>query len=42
LGIHWYAGHPQWENFILKTNGGLTNLPDTLIGNLLRTNIKNE
>ena len=36
LGIHWYAGHPQWKNFILQTNGGLTNLPDTLIGNLLK------
>jgi len=36
LGLHWYAGHPQWKDFILKTNGGLNNLPDTVIGNLLK------
>jgi hypothetical protein len=36
LGLHWYAGSPLWKNFIDKTNGGLINLPNNVIGNLLR------
>lgn len=36
IGVHWYAGHPQWKNFLLETNGGLINLPDCIIGNLLK------
>jgi mannosyltransferase OCH1-like enzyme len=36
IGLHWYAGHPQWGEFIKNTNGGLTNLPECIIGNLLR------
>lgn len=36
IGLHWYAGSPLWKGFIEKTNGGLTNLPDNVIGNLLR------
>lgn len=35
IGVHWYAGHPQWEHFFLITNGGLINLPNCIIGNLL-------
>jgi hypothetical protein len=36
IGSHWYAGHPQWGNFINMTNGGLRNLPNNIIGNLLK------
>ncbi len=36
IGLHWYAGHPQWGEFIKNTNGGLTNVPDCIIGNLLK------
>ena len=39
LGVHWYAGHSQWKNFILQTNGGLENLPNTLIGKLIKDNL---
>jgi mannosyltransferase OCH1-like enzyme len=39
IGIHWYAGHPLWGAFIKNTNGGLVNLPDNIIGNVLK-NIK--
>jgi len=36
IGVHWYAGHPIWEKFIKDTNGGLTNLPDSIIGSILK------
>ena len=36
IGAHWYAGHSQWSKFIKDTNGGLTNLPYNLIGDLIR------
>lgn len=36
LGAHWYAGHPQWIDFLTKTNGGLNNLPRSIIGNLIK------
>lgn len=36
IGCHWYGGHPQWGKFIKDTNGGLTNLPDCVIGNLIK------
>ena len=36
IGIHWYAGSPLWKDFINKTNGGLNNLPDSIIGDLLK------
>lgn len=36
LGVHWYAGHPQWKEFFLKTNGGLINLPNCAIGKILK------
>jgi hypothetical protein len=36
IGVHWYAGYGAWEEFIRKTDGGLINLPNTIIGNLLR------
>jgi hypothetical protein len=40
LGVHWYAGHPQWTDFLLKTNGGLTNVPDNcIIGKLLKNKL---
>lgn len=42
IGVHWYAGHPQWTNFLLATNGGLSNLPDCIIGNLLKNELNNE
>jgi hypothetical protein len=36
IGLHWYAGSPLWKDFVNKTNGGLENLPDSIIGNLLK------
>lgn len=36
LGIHWFAGHPQWNNFLLATDGGLNAIPNSIIGNLIR------
>lgn len=41
IGIHWYAGHPLWCKFFRETNGGLINLEDNIIGNLLRNERKN-
>jgi hypothetical protein len=41
IGAHWYAGHSQWSEFFARTNGGLTNLPNNLIGNIIRK-INNE
>jgi len=35
IGIHWYAGDPRWTDFINKTNGGLINLPKSIIGKIL-------
>lgn len=35
IGIHLYLGHPLWDRFIKDTNGGLTNIPDTIIGRVL-------
>lgn len=39
IGLHWYAGSPLWKDFVNKTNGGLENLPDSIIGNLLKNEI---
>lgn len=39
IGCHWYAGHPIWGKFLSSTNGGLTNLPDNIIGKLLKNAI---
>jgi hypothetical protein len=36
IGCHWYAGTHEAGNFINTTNGGLTNLPDNLLGHLLK------
>jgi mannosyltransferase OCH1-like enzyme len=36
IGSHWYAGHSQWSDFIKTTNGGLINLSNNLIGNIIR------
>jgi hypothetical protein len=36
IGIHWYAGHQLSGDFLNKTNGGLVNLPDNIIGNILK------
>lgn len=35
IGIHWYAGHPLWANFIKNTNGGLVNLHPSVITEVL-------
>lgn len=35
IGIHWYGGHPLAGAFLNATNGGLTNLPNNIIGNLI-------
>jgi len=36
IGCHWYAGNTLWSDFLSKTKGGATNLPDNIIGNLIR------
>jgi len=36
IGIHWYGGHEVWKHFFYYTNGGLVNLPNNIIGNLLK------
>jgi hypothetical protein len=36
IGCHWYGGHKMWEQFIRDTDGGLKNLPNNIIGNLLK------
>lgn len=36
IGAHWYAGHSQWSDFFKTTNGGLTNLSNNLIGDIIR------
>jgi hypothetical protein len=36
IGVHWYAGSPLWKDFLIHTNGGLTNLPDNIIGNIIK------
>lgn len=36
LGIHWFAGHPQWNDFLRATDGGLNAVPNSIIGNLIR------
>jgi hypothetical protein len=36
IGIHWYAGHQLSGMFLRETDGGLTNLPDNILGNLLK------
>ena len=38
IGIHWYAGHQLSGKFLEETNGGLNNLPNSVMGNLLKTN----
>jgi hypothetical protein len=37
IGIHWYAGHPLWGEFIRDTDGGKANLPDSVISSVLKT-----
>lgn len=36
LGIHWFAGHPQWNDYFRATNGGIDAIPNSIIGNLIR------
>ena len=36
IGCHWYGGHRMWEKFIQDTDGGLINLPNNIMGNLLK------
>lgn len=36
IGCHWYAGHSMWGKFFNETHGGLDNLPNNIIGNLIR------
>jgi mannosyltransferase OCH1-like enzyme len=36
IGCHWYAGHLAWGKFFKDTNGGIENLTDCIIGNLLK------
>jgi len=37
IGVHWFAGHPLWNKFLIPTNGGLENLPDCIISDLIKT-----
>jgi hypothetical protein len=36
IGMHWYAGHQLSGKFLRETDGGLRNLPDNILGNLIR------
>lgn len=36
IGLHWYAGSPLWKDFLNITDGGQINLPNTIIGNLIK------
>ena len=36
LGIHWFGGDLTWKNFLLDTDGGLINVPDCIIGDLIK------
>jgi hypothetical protein len=36
IGVHWYAGHPLWAKFIELTNGGIKNLGNSIICNVLK------
>ena len=36
IGIHWYAGNTLWKDFIKSTNGGLENIPDCIIGDVIK------
>jgi hypothetical protein len=39
IGCHWYAGSVLSGIFLNNTNGGLTNLPNNIIGNLCRISL---
>jgi hypothetical protein len=36
IGCHWYAGHSMWGKFFNETKGGVNNLPNNVIGNLIK------
>lgn len=36
IGCHWYGGNQLWGKFINETRGGETNLPQSIIGNLIK------
>lgn len=36
IGCHWYAGNSIWGDFLNKTHGGEDNLPNNIIGNLIK------
>jgi hypothetical protein len=36
IGCHWYAGNSLWGKFFNETNGGSENLPNCIIGNLIK------
>jgi len=41
IGVHWYGGHPVWKEFYERTNGGLSNLSNSVIENLLKNESNN-
>ena len=36
IGLHWYGGDKLADEFLTETRGGVDNLPDNILGNLLR------
>lgn len=36
IGVHWYAGHPKWGQWLKETDGGLIKLGDCIIDNLIK------
>lgn len=36
IGCHWYGGNPLWVKFLNDTLGGISNIPDSIIGRLLK------
>jgi hypothetical protein len=36
IGLHWYGGSPLWREYMEQTNGGLIDVGNNVIGNLIR------
>lgn len=36
IGLHWYGALAETGKFLQETNGGLVNLPNNILGNLLK------
>lgn len=39
IGCHWYGGNTIWTDFMRKTNGGFMNVPDSVIGKVIKDEV---